>query len=71
MAIVRRMKYGKKIIVGDMKSEHTGAVADIMNAAGFDVLSAEMDLASKSSIRAAIPEAHKQVISRAPMWRNC
>lgn len=68
MAITRRMKYGKKIIVGDKKSEHAGG---IMNTAGFDVLSAEMDLASKSSIRAAIPEAHKQVISRAPMWRNC
>ena len=31
MAIARRMGYGKKIVVGDKKTENAGAIAGIMN----------------------------------------
>lgn len=57
MAIARRMGYGKKIILGDKKTENAQAVAKIMNEAGFDVLPMEMDLSSRDSILNLIAEA--------------
>ncbi len=59
MAIARRMGYGKKIILGDKKTENAQAVAKIMNEAGFDVLPIEMDLSSRDSILNLIAEAKK------------
>ncbi len=59
MAIARRMGYGKKIILGDKKTENAQAVAKIMNEAGFDVLPMEMDLSSRDSILNLIAEAKK------------
>ena len=59
MAIARRMGYGRKIIVGDKNTEHAQQVADILNAAGFDALPMELDLASRESIRGMIAEAQK------------
>ncbi len=59
MAIARRMGYGKKIILGDKKLENAEAIAKIMNEAGFDVLSMEMDLSSRESILNLIAEAKK------------
>ena len=59
MAIARRMGYGKKIILGDKKTENAQAVAKIMNEAGFDVLPMEMDLSSRDSIQNLIAEAKK------------
>lgn len=59
MAIARRMGYGKKIIVGDKKLENAQAVAKTMNDAGFDVVSVEMDLSSRESIKKIIAEAQK------------
>lgn len=54
MAIARRMGTGLKIIVGDKKSENAAKMARIMNDAGFDVESMEMNLADSDSIRAFI-----------------
>lgn len=54
MAIARRMGTGLKIIVGDKKSENAAKMARIMNDAGFDVESVEMNLADSDSIRAFI-----------------
>lgn len=59
MAIARRMGYGKKIILGDKKTENAQAVAKIMNETGFDVLPMEMDLSSRDSILNLIAEAKK------------
>lgn len=59
MAIVRRVGYGKKIIIGDKKPENAQAIAKIMNEAGFDAVPYEMDLASRESIRKIIAEAQK------------
>lgn len=54
MAIARRMGTRLKIIVGDKKSENAAKMARIMNDAGFDVESVEMNLADSDSIRAFI-----------------
>ena len=59
MAIARRMGYGKKIVMGDKNFENAKAVAQIMNAAGFDVVPFKMDLASRKSILEIINEAQK------------
>lgn len=57
MAIARRMGYGMKIVIGDKKLANAQALAEIMSAAGFDVVSVEMDLSSRTSIRNIIAEA--------------
>ena len=59
MAIARRMGYGMKIVVGDKKPENAQAIAKMMNDAGFDVVSVEMDLSSRVSIQHIIAEAQK------------
>ena len=59
MAIARRMGAGMKIIVGDKRLENAQAVARAMNEAGFDAGPVEMDLSSRSSIRAMIAEGQK------------
>ena len=59
MAIVRRMGYGKKIVVGDKTPENAEEIARIMNNAGFDAIPVEMDLSSRASILSLIAEARK------------
>ncbi len=59
MAIARRMGFGMKIILGDKKKENADAIANVMNAAGFDVLPMEMDLSSRGSILALIAEGQR------------
>ena len=59
LAIARRMGTGYKIVVGDKKIENARAMADIMNAAGFDVTPVEMDLSDKGSILDFIAEGMK------------
>lgn len=59
MAIVRRMGYGMKIVIGDKKQENAQMIAKIMNDAGFDVEAMEMDLSSRESIKSLIAEAQK------------
>ena len=59
MAIARRVGTGMKIVVGDKKIENARAAAETMNAAGFDVVPVETDLASRESIRALISEGQK------------
>lgn len=50
MAIARRIGYGKKVILGDKNIENANNIAKIMNDAGFDVETLEMDLSSRESI---------------------
>lgn len=59
MAIARRMGYGKKIILGDKKTENAQSAAKTMREAGFDVIALEMDLSSRVSIMNLIAEAQK------------
>lgn len=57
MAIARRIGYGKKIVMGDKNIDNAKAIAAIMNNAGYDVVTQEMDLASRDSIRRLIATA--------------
>ena len=57
MAIARRMGYGKKIILGDKNVDNCNNIAKVMNDAGFDVETFEMDLSSRESIVAMIEKA--------------
>lgn len=59
MAIARRVGYGKKIVVGDKKPENAGAIAGIMNGAGFDAVPVETDISSRDSVLNLIAEARK------------
>lgn len=59
MAIARRIGYGKKIVVGDLRIENAQAIAKVMNEAGFDVESMQLDLASRESIKALIARAQE------------
>lgn len=57
MAIVRRMGYGMKIVIGDKKLENAESISKTMNEAGFDTVPEEMDLASRESIMKLIEKA--------------
>lgn len=59
MAIARRIGYGKKIVVGDLRLENAQAIAKIMNEAGFDVEPMQMDLSSRDSVKALIAHAQE------------
>lgn len=59
MAIVRRIGYGKKIVVGDKNPANAEAVAKTMADAGFDIEWMEADLSSRSSIRELIANGQK------------
>ena len=59
MAIARRVGYGMKIVLGDKTKENADTIAKIMNDAGFDAVSMEMDLSSRESILNLIAEAQR------------
>jgi NAD(P)-dependent dehydrogenase (short-subunit alcohol dehydrogenase family) len=59
MAIVRRIGFGKKIIVGDKNLDNAKAIAKIMEEAGFDVVPFETDISSRESILKLIAEGQK------------
>ncbi|HCB94577.1 SDR family oxidoreductase [Ruminococcus sp. YE282] len=54
MAIARRMGYGMKIIIGDIKIENAEKISKIMKDAGYDAEAAEMDLSDRNSIKSFI-----------------
>lgn len=57
MAIARRMGYGKKIVLGDRSLDNAKAIAKTLTEAGFDVVTFEMDLSSRQSIKEMIAYA--------------
>jgi len=57
MAIARRVGYGKKIVIGDKSIKNADTISKIMNDAGFDTVSFEMDLSSRESILSIIEKA--------------
>ncbi len=54
MAIARRMGAGMKIVVGDKKLANAQASYSTMSVEGYNVTPVEMDLSSRSSIKALI-----------------
>ncbi len=59
MAIARRLGHGKKIVIADKSLENAETTAKIMNDAGFDVSSMEVDISSRDSIKELINESMK------------
>ena len=59
MAIVRRMGYGMKIVIGDKNKANAYAIAKTLNEAGFDAVPVEMNLSSRTSILGLIAEAQQ------------
>lgn len=59
MAIARRVGAGMKIVIGDRNIKNAETIAQIMNNAGFDAVSVEMDLSERSSILNLIAEAQR------------
>lgn len=57
MAIARRMGYGRKIVMGDKNIQNAEAIAQVMNNAGYDVETVQMDLSSRESIKELIAKA--------------
>ena len=57
MAIARRMGYGQKIVLGDRSIDNAKAIAKTLTEAGFDVVTFEMDLSSRQSIKEMIAYA--------------
>jgi NAD(P)-dependent dehydrogenase (short-subunit alcohol dehydrogenase family) len=57
MAIARRIGYGKKIIIGDIKYENAEKISRILNNAGFDAEPFEMNISSRYSILSLINKA--------------
>ncbi len=58
-AIVRRVGYGRHLVIGDISAEHAEAVAKDLNNAGFDTSAVKADLSSRDSILALIEHARK------------
>ena len=56
-AIVRRVGYGMKVVVGDYHLENAKRAARLLNEAGFDAEPIQTDLSSRSSIKEAIAKA--------------
>ncbi|MGT2832642.1 SDR family oxidoreductase [Streptococcus halotolerans] len=57
LAIVRRIGYGKKIVLADKSLENAWKIGKILLEAGFDVEVMEMDLSSRESIQSMILRA--------------
>lgn len=58
-AIIRRVGAGKKIILGDLKIEAANSAAEILENAGFETFSVEVDISSRESILNLIEQAKK------------
>lgn len=54
LAIARRVGYGKKIILGDRSNENLAIISEVLQDAGFDVTTYQMDLSSRESIKGMI-----------------
>ena len=59
LAIVRRMGYGKKIVIATRRPEKAKETLDTLTNAGFDAVVIEMDMASRESIVDAVRKAQE------------
>lgn len=57
LAIVRRMSYGKKIVVGDRCMENAEAICKVLCEAGFDAVPFCIDLSVRKDVQAVIAKA--------------
>ena len=59
LAIVRRMGYGKKIVIATRRPEKAQETLTTLTNAGFDAVVIEMDMASRESIVSAVQKAQE------------
>ena len=59
LAIVRRMGYGKKIVIATRRPEKAAETLNTLTNAGFDAVVIEMDMASRESIVRAVETAQE------------
>ena len=59
LAIVRRMGYGKKIVIATRRPEKAKETLDTLTNAGFDTVVIQMDMASRESIVNAVKKAQE------------
>lgn len=59
LAIVRRMGYGKKIVIATLRPEKAQETLTTLTNAGFDAVVIEMDMASRESIVSAVQKAQE------------
>jgi NAD(P)-dependent dehydrogenase (short-subunit alcohol dehydrogenase family) len=56
-AIARRVSAGKHILLADLRKENADAAAKTLSEAGFEVITAKVDVASRSSVEALVKTA--------------
>lgn len=56
-AIARRVSVGKHVVLADLRSEHAEAAAQTLSNAGFQVATANVDVASGDSVRGLVETA--------------
>lgn len=59
-AIIRRVGAGKHVVLGDLKIEAANAAAEILENAGFEVSTVEVDISSRESILNIIEHAQRK-----------
>jgi NAD(P)-dependent dehydrogenase (short-subunit alcohol dehydrogenase family) len=56
-AIARRVGTGKKVVLADLRPENAAAAAKVLGDAGFEVVTANVDVSSRESVRALVQTA--------------
>ena len=56
-AIARRVSAGKRILLADLRPENSEAAAKTLSEAGFDVITAVVDVASRESVQSLVQKA--------------
>jgi NAD(P)-dependent dehydrogenase (short-subunit alcohol dehydrogenase family) len=56
-AIARRVSAGKRVLLADLKQQNAEAAAEVLQNAGFEVTTANVDIASRESIQALLKQA--------------
>jgi NAD(P)-dependent dehydrogenase (short-subunit alcohol dehydrogenase family) len=56
-AIARRVSVGKHVVLADLRTETVDAVATILGDAGFEVITATVDVSSRASVEALVKTA--------------
>jgi len=59
-AIARRVSAGKKLLVADLRKENADAAAKVLSDAGFDVVTAAVDVSKRESVEALVKAATNQ-----------
>src|SRR5208282_4749018 len=56
-AIARRVSAGKKVLLADLRQENADAAASVFSNAGFDAITATVDVSSRASVQTLVQTA--------------